>query len=358
MNGQNRALELFERFTGEGEAAIDQFIAEQISEELFIDYKRVTADGANGRLEQADKENLARAISGFGNSEGGVIVWGVDCRPDPLRGDVPTTKHPVVSVRRFVSYLEGAASGCTLPLHSGVRHHVIEHAGGSGYAVSLIPKSMFAPHQCIVGKYKGRYFIRTGSNFEQVPHGLLAGMFGQQPAPSIFHIWECSGKISPHSYAPLITRLPTSTPYATWRLTIRNHGVTIARDLFVNYYFKLPGPRCILEPRYEPGWTHSESLGSWRHVISPEGYRLAPAAMVAAVQFDLYLAPPFVAPLSYEVSFGCTGYPLQRLLASIPENQLLQIHDTFVGSADPRAGFEYAKSLLPSDQSSSPPEPE
>jgi len=90
---------------------IDQFIADQISEELFVDYKRVTNEGANPKLEQSDRENFARAISGFGNAEGGIIVWGVDCRNDRERGDVPTTKHPIQKVKRFLSYLEGATTG-------------------------------------------------------------------------------------------------------------------------------------------------------------------------------------------------------------------------------------------------------
>jgi hypothetical protein len=123
---RNRATELFERFVSGGEAVIDQFIAEQISEELFVDYKRVTNEGASPKLEQSDRENFARAISGFGNSEGGIIVWGVDCRDDRERGDVPTTKYPIQNVKRFLSYLEGATSGCTLPPHDEVRHHLIK----------------------------------------------------------------------------------------------------------------------------------------------------------------------------------------------------------------------------------------
>ena len=102
MNGKNRAGELFERFVSGGEATIDQFIAQKVSEELFIDYKRVTNQDASVLLEQADRENLARAVSGFANSEGGVIIWGVDCRNDPQRSDVPTTKHPIQNVKRFV----------------------------------------------------------------------------------------------------------------------------------------------------------------------------------------------------------------------------------------------------------------
>jgi hypothetical protein len=233
MNGRNRASDLFERFAKDGEATIDQFIKEQISEELFIDYKRVTKEGASSILEQSDRENFARAISGFGNSEGGIIVWGVDCRPDAQRGDVPTKKYPIQNVRRFLSYLEGATSGCTIPPHDGVRHHLIERTGsGEGFVVTLVPKSMFAPHQCVVGKHRGRYHVRVGSNFEQAPHGMLAGMFGGRPTPYVFHMWQLGGGVSP-SADPLVPRqYPHSTTFVRAEFVLRNHGIAIARNLY------------------------------------------------------------------------------------------------------------------------------
>jgi hypothetical protein len=40
MDRRGRASELFERFQSGCEATIDQFIAEEVSEELFLDYKR------------------------------------------------------------------------------------------------------------------------------------------------------------------------------------------------------------------------------------------------------------------------------------------------------------------------------
>lgn len=86
-----RAEDLFERLKQGGETAIDELIEQRQAEELFLDFKR-SADGASGRrLHDNDRQNLARAISGFGNSEGGVIIWGVDCRE--RRGIVTTIGH-------------------------------------------------------------------------------------------------------------------------------------------------------------------------------------------------------------------------------------------------------------------------
>jgi hypothetical protein len=330
MNGRNRATELFERFVSGGEATIDQFISEKISEELFVDYKRVTKEGASSMLEQSDRENLARAISGFGNSEGGIIIWGVDCRNDSQRGDVPTTKHPIQNVRRFLSYLEGASSGCTVPLHGGVRHHLVVRSGfEEGFVVTLISKSMFAPHQCIVGKHKGRYYIRVGSNFEQAPHGLLAGMFGAMPTPYVFHMWQLGGGVSPSSYERAST-LPTSMPYALGRLVLRNHGTTLAKDLYVNYSFRMPGPKCRLQAPNIPEWIHNKSMQDWHHIIAPQGYRLPPGGMVIPVQFRAFLGAPFDKPFWYEISFGCEGSQVSRIVRTVSIDDLKNAYSAFL----------------------------
>jgi hypothetical protein len=209
------------------------------------------------------------------------------------------------------------------------------------------------PHQCIVGRYKDRYYMRVGSNFELVSHGLLAGMFGRQPAPYIFHVWGCSGRVTSPDDPIRVTSLPRSTPCATLRLTIRNEGISLATDLFVNYNFNVPGPECLLHAPQDKEWKGSESINGWFHLMSPEGYRLPPGAMVVQVQFDLYLKPPFEAPLSYELSYGCAGSPLLRIFASFTADQVQASYDTFGRGGNGRHhGFEFAKAFLPVDQPS------
>lgn len=354
MNGRGRATELFELFVSSGEPAINQFIADQISEELFIDYKRVTGEGANPRLEQADRENFARAISGFGNSEGGIVIWGVDCRNDPQRGDVPIKKYPIQNPKRFLSYLESATSGGTIPPHDGVRHHLIERPETEeGFVVTFIPKSMYAPHQCIVGRYKGRYYIRAGSNFEQAPHGLLASMFGKRPSPYIFHMWQVGGGLSPASSDVVVaSTLPTSTPYVLFKLIIRNHGVTVAKDLYVNYVVSLPGPHCTIYPSNMKGWQGTESMRDWHHIIAPEGYRLPPAAMVNPIQFKVFLRPPIEQGFSYEISFGCEGSPVYRVVKTVSVKQVVDAYETFMTTDHGgQAGHIFGRAVYGVDES-------
>jgi hypothetical protein len=104
----SRAQDLFDQLVTGGEPEVLSFINQPITEELFLDYKRSADNGAGTTLHNNDRANLARAISGFGNSEGGIIVWGVDCRNDPNRGDIPTQPIRIQNPIRFKSWLDNA----------------------------------------------------------------------------------------------------------------------------------------------------------------------------------------------------------------------------------------------------------
>jgi hypothetical protein len=165
-----RAEELYGTFVRDGLKAINGLVPDHVTEELFLDFKN-SADlgvgiGPGLKLHDSDRKTLAKAISGFGNSEGGVIVWGVDARNVKSVGDVAQALHPIDNPKRFRSWLEGAVSGCTIPAHPHVQHHPIElnDGSGKGYVVTLFPRSFLAPHQMITGgEYK--YFYRAGSAF-------------------------------------------------------------------------------------------------------------------------------------------------------------------------------------------------
>jgi hypothetical protein len=67
-----RAEEIFQKLNVEGEAPIGEFILSRPSEELFFGFKRSADNGEGKRLHERDLINLAKAISGFENSEGAV----------------------------------------------------------------------------------------------------------------------------------------------------------------------------------------------------------------------------------------------------------------------------------------------
>lgn len=180
----SRAEDIFEKLVYFGEDAIDEFIINRQTEELFMDFKQAASDGKSMRsLHQNDRRNLGKAISAFGNSEGGVLVWGVECAKDLELGDVAKAKVKVQNVHRFLSWLENAISGCTIPSHNKVRNHIIScDSEGNGYLATYIPKSDIAPLMTTQGS---QIYIRSGSNNVPAPYAVIAGMFGKRPQPNM-----------------------------------------------------------------------------------------------------------------------------------------------------------------------------
>lgn len=181
----SRAEDIFQKLIYFGEDAIDDFIINRQQEELFLDFKQTTPGiGRNvTSLPRDDRKNLAKCISGFGNSEGGVIIWGVECARDFEIGDVAKAKVKVPNVHRYISWLENAISGCTIPSHNKVRNHIINiDENGDGYIATYIPKADVAPLMSTVGN---SIYIRSGSNNVPAPYSVIAGMFGRRPQPNV-----------------------------------------------------------------------------------------------------------------------------------------------------------------------------
>jgi predicted HTH transcriptional regulator len=143
----SRAEDLFNRLRDRGCGALDEMIDERELESLFLDFKRSPSDGASKSLAQDDNKNLSKAVSGFSNSSGGVVVWGVDCRRDSSTGNEVAKKHPLVDAGGFKTKIENAISRATVPPHPSVQviHFDEPDKPPSGYVAVLIPRSIIGP---------------------------------------------------------------------------------------------------------------------------------------------------------------------------------------------------------------------
>jgi len=302
-----RAEELFNRIESAGESAIHALIAEFQSENLWLDFKRSADAGGKVRLHVDDRHNLAKAISGFGNSDGGVVVWGVDCRPDRKTGvDLPGNVVPLKDPRAFVSQLESAVASCTAPAHRGVRHHAILLKGTTeGFVITLIPASDHAPHQAIQPTNDPRYYMRVGSSFAAVPHAILSGMFGRRPQPVIDQLW----------YKPSVTVLPFPPKGGgkgeltlSGTITVTNNGRGIARDLYVTIEVGLPSRGSRLGcPVFASNLWSKHEPGNAVHFISHDGVRLPPGATFHVSDVDVTVRVPLERNYVARISCGCDG---------------------------------------------------
>jgi hypothetical protein len=340
-NTMDRSLELFERIKEQGELSINDFIEARASEELFLDFKRSANNGDSRRLHQTDRNNLAKAISGFGNSSGGIIVWGVDCSEDHDGADVAKCKVPIQNVERFLSNLQGVVSGCTIPVHNAVEHFAVPIGDGEeGFVVTYIPSSLNSPHQAINGL---RYYIRAGSDFLPAPHQVLAGMFGRRPQPRIYQMFSTSRLM--HQGRKLVFECG---------FTFTNDGPGIARDLFLTALTtETFGENCRASWAFlgESNWSSTLGYGIQFSLISNESIRLPPKAFRTPIKLRLEIEPPFTEGLKIKCNMGCSESPTTNFDIENSAEEITQIYHSYFAHlaegdlSDPLL-FELARRLL------------
>ena len=292
----DRAGDLYERLVAGGENAIDELIQARESEVYFLDFKRSSDQGAGNNLSSNDRNNLAKAISGFGNSEGGVVVWGIDCSDTAGQADVAQAKLPLVDAAAFRARLEGAVSGCTVPAHDQVVSHAMPSHDRQGFVVTHVPKSARAPHQVVPDQ---RYFMRAGSAFAPVPHAVLQGMFGRRPQPHVFPKYTVA--------EPVIAE---NSVFVECGIGLYNDGPGIARDAYVVVtVHSVPGPDCTVS--YERSdalnWSGGMAFGIRISLVTNDGFRIAPETFVQPLVHRVDFRPPFERDLKVKILVGCDG---------------------------------------------------
>ncbi len=294
------AEELAAKLRAGGIPALDELIDARVSESLSLDFKRSSDGGAGRGLSSEDRANLAKAISGFGNSQGGILIWGVRCSS---RDEIPQ-KSPLEDPQGFVAKLQSATRMGVEPPHQGVEHFHVLEGNGQGYAISLIPQSDTAPHQCAEDR---QYYLRSGSSFGPVPHSVLAGMFGKRPQPRVFLMYATQAPAKGTDMQGRVAQLTGSIGFR-----IRNEGRGIARDLYFNLEV-LSHPR---EPSqlavqlHDPAnWMAYQSDGwKWGFICKPD-FRLPPRNWVQPAFCSFVLKPPFDQRIRMSLESGCEGAP-------------------------------------------------
>lgn len=167
---------------------LDGFITAQQEEHLQLDFKVINRPDLSHR---DDRKTLAKAISGFANSSGGLIVWGIVATKNADGIDCATDRQEIDPLPLFLSKLNEHTGTATSPLVDGILHRGIASTGNKGFAVTLVPESDSGPHMAKMGE--DRYYKRSGDSFYKMEHFDLADMFGRRPKPKLSLNIECSG---------------------------------------------------------------------------------------------------------------------------------------------------------------------
>ncbi|MBQ8436441.1 MAG: ATP-binding protein [Alphaproteobacteria bacterium] len=324
----SRAEDIFQKLVYFGEDAIDEFILTSQTEELFLDFKQAVSTGKNfTSLHRDDRKNLSKAISGFGNSEGGVIVWGVECSRDIEIGDVAKAKVKVKNVHRFLSWLENAISGCTIPSHNKVRNHIVScDENGDGFVATYIPKCEIAPLMTTVGS---TIYIRSGSNNVPAPYAVIAGMFGRRPQPDV-ELDFCNMKLEllqnideDMLYPNSIDNPPEQYVKISFSINCCNNSNVIARELYLSCTISSTGSEYnkVRFLNYNQMDSIAGIEGQLNLITRPE-LRLPPRGAIKFTNVNIILSPYAEEDLLVDGVIGAERAAPKNFRIYAPKNKL------------------------------------
>jgi len=167
--------ELFEQINLD---MIKQFIIDGQEEHLNLDFKLLNKSDLSNK---DDKRNYARVISGFANSNGGITVWGVDCRKNEEGIDCASKIHEIDNIDLLHTRMIEFTGVATNPIVDGVTHKKIYTVAPKGMIVTLVPESEAGPHMAKLSE--ARYFKRSGGSFYKMEHFDIADMFAKRRRP-------------------------------------------------------------------------------------------------------------------------------------------------------------------------------
>jgi predicted HTH transcriptional regulator len=186
---------------------LQNFVSVQQEEDVNLEFKTTnTSDPSH----IDDRRNLAKALYGFANSSGGLLVWGVVAAKNAEQIDC-AIGNEIPQVRLFVTRLNTLTGQAVSPIVDGVRHKAIISNGEAGFAVTMVPESESGPHMAKCRE--DRYYKRSGDSFYRMEHYDLEDMFGRRREPKL----------------ELTTRLEGGGPATEIVLGIRNVGRGTAR---------------------------------------------------------------------------------------------------------------------------------
>lgn len=170
-------MSLLEEFENIDIKKIREYISTQQEEHLTLDFKTLDKP----EMSPKDRKNLAKTISGFANSNGGIVVWGVDCRKNSDGIDCASEIVEIENAKQTLSKLNEYTGRSTVPIVDGVRNRLIITTDPKGILITLVPESDKGPHMAKLGE--NRYYKRSGDSFYKMEHFDIADMFGRRKSP-------------------------------------------------------------------------------------------------------------------------------------------------------------------------------
>lgn len=320
---------LFDQIRAAGPPHFQLMLNERWAENPILDFKCASKNSAP--MTDDDIKNYAAALSGFANSEGGIIVWGVDCRKNGAdEADTVQALCPISGLKRFESDLQQFAACIVSPGIVGVEHHLVEDAPGSdrGFAVTFIPKGEGEPHMARA-KGQHRFYYRTGHSFLIMEPWMLADRYGRRPQPKLELAWRIE-----------LDSIASGPDSPIWNLNliigVHNTGRGIARfpglglhetDLFRVHSTGLDGMRRFGLPE-RPLSSHRRDRERYRFFCGGDNDVIHPGTVLDVLAAEVCVSEyaQGVPDRTLDYELHCDGFSYEGSVV-IPGNAFLEFRD-------------------------------
>jgi hypothetical protein len=135
-----------------------------------------------GLFDKGDKANFARALSGFANSSGGVLIFGLEARKDKDDIDQIIALKPIKELRKFESALREHESRIVERIVTGVEYRCLPTGDDEGLLAVYVPESERPPHRSQVDS---KFYIRAGGVFSSMPVTIIEDLFARRQRPAL-----------------------------------------------------------------------------------------------------------------------------------------------------------------------------
>lgn len=154
-------VSLWDDLKSDGIDAVNSLIAAKVHEGLRIEFK--TKSDNSGDLNRDDKKNLGEALSGFSNSDGGILIFGIETARDG-EGEFASGIRPLNSLSALQSKIESLCSEYTSPSNVKIEAVRIETDNDEGLIAILIPRGPNRPYMSMAPNHQ-KYYKRSHDRF-------------------------------------------------------------------------------------------------------------------------------------------------------------------------------------------------
>jgi hypothetical protein len=244
---------ILENLKANGESEIDRLISLGEQESFYVDFKEVTTEHSDNKLSDSDRKNYAKAISGFSNTSGGLLIWGIKETSNKF------VKNKIDNPDNFVKILNNEVSLLTLPARQEVNSFIVKDGSEKGFVVTEVPKYYFSPVQVItkIEKIQYKYYIRSGSSFVPANHDILSGLYNRQRNSENNSYFENN-----------------DTFECKIGIILRNKGTGVLRDVWIN--FTSSGLKIELEKTQQIGLFEGWNVFGQALNLITKDYKFAP----------------------------------------------------------------------------------